>query len=47
MAEKRKPYTEPSDFFPKEIRKKAGLGEFNKDTKKTTKKTPAKKTTKK
>ena len=28
-------YTEPSEYIPKEIRKKYGLGEFNKDEGKT------------
>ena len=42
MATKKKGYTEPDGFFPKEIRKKHGLGEFNK-----TKPTKAKATSKK
>lgn len=30
-------YVEPSDYFPKEIRKKVGIGEYaNKETKKKT-----------
>ena len=37
-------YVEPTDFFPKEVRKSAGIGEFNKDVKKkTTKPAPKKK----
>ena len=41
-------YSEPKDFFPKDIRKKHGLGEYapKTETKKTVKKT-VKKTTKK
>ena len=31
-------YSEPADFFPKELRKKYGLGEFAEEPKKTTKK---------
>lgn len=31
-------YSEPTDFIPKDVRKKFGLGEYA-DTKKTTKKT--------
>lgn len=34
-------YVEPDDYFPKEIRKKTGLGEYAKEE--TAKKTPAKK----
>jgi len=37
-------YSEPSDYFPKELRKKYKLGEFAPDNEK---KTAAKKTTKK
>lgn len=44
MAEKKKKdstYFEPSSYFPKDIRKKWGLGEFNKDVdKKPAKKKP-------
>ena len=40
---KKPQYIEPSEYFPKEIRKEFGLGEFNKNAKKTT----PKKTTKK
>lgn len=36
-------YKEPADYFPKDIRKKYGLGEFATDAKK---KAPAKKTVK-
>ena len=39
-------YSEPADYFPKEIRKKYGLGEYakpNVGTKGDTKKAPAKK----
>ncbi|MBQ0165375.1 MAG: hypothetical protein KBS75_09305 [Bacteroidales bacterium] len=49
---KKNVYYEPGDYFPKEIRKKFGLGEFNTDEygktpeKKTTKKTGTKKKTK-
>lgn len=33
MAEKRKiVYVEPADYFPKELRKKYGLGEYEKKT---------------
>ena len=32
-------YVEPTDYFPKHIRKQFGLGEFNKDNKKVAKKT--------
>jgi hypothetical protein len=45
MANKIK-YTEPAGYFPESIRKKHKIGEFaetNTDTKKETKKTPAKK----
>lgn len=38
-------YTEPGDYFPKEIRKKYKLGEFDDSNKKD--KAPAKKTVKK
>ncbi len=31
MSTKKIPYSEPTDFFPKEVRKRFGLGEFNKD----------------
>ena len=27
----KKPYVEPIDYFPKDIRKEVGLGEFNDD----------------
>ena len=42
-------YTEPDGYFPKEIRKKYKLGEYNEEVypKKTTKKSTAKKTAKK
>lgn len=45
MAEKKtqKKYVEPVDYFPKEIRKKYGLGEFDKNAKKPAKTTPKKK----
>lgn len=45
MAEKKKiSYVEPSAYFPKELRKKYGLGEYWKDPKKEEKKsTTAKK----
>ena len=44
---KKKTYIEPSDYIPKELRKKYGLGEFNKDVDKKPAKKTAKKTTKK
>lgn len=51
MADKKITYAEPTDFFPKEIRKKYGLGEYNKDVggkgKTAAKKTSAKKPTNK
>jgi hypothetical protein len=40
-ATKKVTYSEPADYFPKEMRKKYGLGEY------ADKKTPAKKTVKK
>lgn len=44
---KRISYTEPSDYFPKSVRKKAKIGEFAETEKKTTKKKTANKSTKK
>ena len=40
MATKKPNYSEPKDYFPKEVRKKCGLGEYasKKSTKKTVKK---------
>ncbi|MBQ6265849.1 MAG: hypothetical protein IJK60_10420 [Clostridia bacterium] len=49
MAERRKGYMEPADYFPKDLRKKYGLGEYfdvgpeKTFKKKTTGKKPAKK----
>lgn len=40
-------YYEPENYFPKEIRKMYGLGEFNSDTNTGTKKTVKKSATKK
>ena len=40
-------YTEPEDYFPKSVRKKAKIGEYAESEKKATAKKPAKKTTKK
>lgn len=41
-------YVEPADYFPKSVRKEAGLGEYWKDSKKTgAKKTANKKSAKK
>ena len=40
-------YSEPADYFPKSVRKKAKIGEYAETAKKTAKKTTAKKTTKK
>lgn len=40
---KRVSYTEPSDYFPKSVRKKAKIGEFAETKKKTTKKATKKK----
>ena len=31
MSSKKKVYIEPADYFPKELRKKYGLGEYNKE----------------
>lgn len=31
MPKKETAYKEPDDYFPKELRKKFGLGEYNKD----------------
>lgn len=44
---KRISYTEPSDYFPESVRKKAKIGEFAETGNKATKKKPAKKTAKK
>lgn len=42
-----KGYSEPADYFPKELRKKYKIGEYaTKTTKKATKKTATKRTTK-
>lgn len=47
MANKKVKYSEPAGYFPKEIRKKFGLGEYaetpKKEAKKETKKTAKKK----
>ncbi len=47
---KRISYTEPADYFPVSVRKKAKIGEFaemeKETTKETTKKAPEKKATK-
>ena len=44
---KRISYTEPSDYFPASVRKKAKIGEFAETAKKTTKKKTTKTATKK
>lgn len=46
MATKKQVYSEPAEYFPKEIRKKYGLGEYASTNKKPVKKT-VKKTKKK
>lgn len=49
MANKKIKYSEPVDYFPKDVRKKFGLGEYaekgtsKKEVKKETKKTTKKK----
>ena len=42
MSNKKIGYTEPKDYFPKEIRKKYGIGEYSKTTTKKTVKKPNK-----
>ena len=36
-------YSEPSSYFPKEVRKASGIGEFNKDGKQKSQKSAPKK----
>ena len=43
MATKKAKYVEPADYFPKEIRKKYGLGEYAKETPKKDEKKAEKK----
>ena len=43
MAGRKITYTEPDDYFPKEIRKEFGLGEYAKPKKEEKAKTPEKK----
>lgn len=47
MANKKIKYSEPVDYFPKEIRKKYGLGEYAETAKKEVKKETNKTTKKK
>ena len=47
MANKKVKYVEPAEYFPKELRKKYGLGEFAKETPKKDEKKTATKDTKK
>ena len=44
MANTKTRYIEKADYFPKEIRQKHGLGEFDKSAKGTAQKPAAKKT---
>ena len=39
MSKNKIMYSEPADYFPEEVRRKYGLGEFNTDSDKPVKKT--------